>query len=70
MNGHVATAPCSSEKLIEAIVVPAINALKNITKYQMVLDSLRYCGAFCTNLAQRYPMQPDKNYGILLRLLE
>jgi hypothetical protein len=65
MNGHVATAPCSSEKLTVAIVVPAIKILKNIIKYQVTLDSLRYCGAFCTNLAQRYPMQPGENHGIL-----
>jgi hypothetical protein len=65
MNCHVATAPCSSEKLTEAIVVPAINTLKNITNRQMVLDSLLYSGALCTSLAQRYPTQSGKTTAFM-----
>lgn len=46
MNGHAATAPCSSEKLTVAIVVPAINMLKNMINCWGALRLLRYCGAF------------------------
>jgi hypothetical protein len=45
MNCHAATAPCSSDKLTVAIVVPAINTLKNKETCRGGLLLPRYSGA-------------------------